>query len=100
LRAHVWAPADDDHYVEPLWVPRRLFEDERFVGAIHDPCAGFGTTVHEALLAGLTATGADLVDRSATSPFGLRFGTQDFLTDTRRWDNVVTNPAYSLRAVA
>jgi hypothetical protein len=52
--------------------------------------------VHEARLAGLEATGCDLVDRSATSPFGLRFEVQDFLTDDRRRSNIVTNPAYRI----
>jgi hypothetical protein len=96
LRAHIWAPADDDHYVEPEWVARRLFEVERFVGAIHDPSAGFGTVVHEARRAGLKATGSDLVDRSATSPFGLCFEVRDFLTDDRRRSNVAANPPYSI----
>jgi hypothetical protein len=53
LRAHLWAAEPDAHYVEPLWVPRRLFDVERFTSAIHDPAVGFGTVVRAAGRAGL-----------------------------------------------
>ena len=63
IRAHVWAAEPDAHYVEPLWVPRRLFDVEHFIGAIHDPAVGLGTVVHAADLAGLEASGgSDIVD--------------------------------------
>ena len=55
----------DNHYVEPAWVSRRLFEVERFAGRIVDPCAGFGTMVASARLAGLQADGFDLRARTA-----------------------------------
>jgi hypothetical protein len=98
IRAHVWAAEPDAHYVEPLWVPRRLFDVEHFIGAIHDPAVGFGTVVHAAGLAGLEATGSDIVDRTATSPFRptSTFEIQDFLADDRRWSNLVSNPPYPI----
>ena len=52
--------------------------------------------VHAAREAGYEATGADLIDRSATSPFDFRFEVRDFLTDDRRWGNIATNSPYHI----
>jgi hypothetical protein len=98
-RAHVWKAQDDAHYVEPLWVAKRLFDVEHFVGAaVHDPAAGFGTIPHAAYKAGLVATAADIVDRATAGPFGAitEFDIQDFLTDNRSRLNIVTNPPYPI----
>src|SRR6516225_10039224 len=63
-RRHIWARENGEHYVEPPWCSRRLFEAEAFEGAIHDPCCGFGRIVDSARFAGLVATGADIVARA------------------------------------
>lgn len=67
-----------EHYVEELWVSRRLFETHDFGAAIIDPCAGFGNIVNSALAMGLRAWGSDLVARA---PFIA--GGRDFLSP--RW---------------
>jgi hypothetical protein len=96
--SHIWRPAEDGFYVEEPWVAERLFDVERFDGAIHDPCTGFGTIPHAAIKAGLRATAADIVDRSSISPFGKipRFAIREFLTDDRRWPNTVFNPPFHI----
>ena len=88
----------DNHYVEPAWVSRRLFEVERFAGRIVDPCAGFGTMVASARLAGLQADGFDL--RARANEHGIRGGF-DFFADQSPYlpgiwpaDNIVSNPPY------
>jgi hypothetical protein len=92
LKAHIWEREINDHYVEPAWCSKRLFEDEGFDGAIHDPCCGFGTIVAEALRHGLAATGSDLVDRGW---HGTRV--TDFLApDGEGYENIVCNPPFDI----
>ncbi len=67
-----------EHYVEELWVSRRLFETHDFGPSIVDPCAGFGNIVNSAWATGLRAWGSDLVARA---PFIA--GGRDFLSP--RW---------------
>lgn len=87
--SHIWAREVNEHYVEPSWVSERLFDKEDFVGGIHDPCCGFGTVVQAAIAAGLTASGADIVDR------GFAEGkVEDFFTTTAMRDNFVFNPPF------
>jgi hypothetical protein len=38
LEAHVWEREANEHYVEPVWCSRRLFEEEDFRPTIWDPC--------------------------------------------------------------
>lgn len=52
IAAHAWAREANEHYVEPAWCSARLFQEEKLVGRIWDPCCGFGTIVKEALKAG------------------------------------------------
>lgn len=95
LKAHVWDREIDEHYVEPEWCSRRLFEEEKFDGAIYDPCCGFGTIVVGALKQGLSAAGSDLVDRgwdSTRTP-------HDFLAPSDwRYRNIVCNPPFNIAA--
>ena len=91
-KSHIFAKEANNHYVEPEWVSRRLFEVERFEGSIVDPACGWGTVVISALKAGYAAAGSDLVDRgwdSTKTP-------SDFLTCSSTFDNVVTNPPFHL----
>jgi len=93
IAAHAWAREANEHYVEPAWCSARLFQEEKFVGAIWDPCCGFGTIVKEALKSGHVAYGSDLVDRgwdSTRTPL-------DFLTVTgERHANIVCNPPFNI----
>ncbi len=87
LEAHVWEREANEHYVEPEWCARRLFEEEKFIGAIHDPSCGFGTIPKAAIAHGLVATGSDLVDRG--------YGpVVDFMQDEADRENIVCNPPF------
>jgi hypothetical protein len=63
--AHIWAKETHEHYVEPHWVGRRLFDVEDFDRGepVLDPCAGFGRIPEAAQAAGYRALAADIVDR-------------------------------------
>jgi hypothetical protein len=80
------------HYVEPLWVDRRLFDVERFDGSICDPCAGFGRVLAAASDAGLKAVGYDIIDHGPHLQ-----GIGDFLASTTvlNFDNFVFNPPFA-----
>ena len=85
-------------YVDHPDVATALFDrlDALGIGleVLHDPCCGEGNIVDVALVRGIRATGADIVDRAAG-----RFGVRDFLQDTRRYENIVMNPPYDKRAL-
>lgn len=83
-------PRLNEHYVEPEWVSKRLFEEEYFEGKIYDPCCGFGRIVISAKQAGHDAYGSDIADRGWNST------PQDFLKHNSRHDNIVTNPPFNL----
>jgi hypothetical protein len=91
-KSHIWEREANEHYVEPAWCSARLFEEEDFGVYIHDPACGFGTIVCEAVKAGMTATGSDIVDRG----FDGAEKQQDFLTADIRRTNIVTNPPFNL----
>jgi hypothetical protein len=91
--AHIWQPDPHGHYVEPVWCSERLFREERFYGAIFDPCAGFGRVVQAARAAGLSATAGDIVNRDCAG--GLDYE-GDFLHFHGLVDNVVCNPPFDL----
>ena len=46
--SHIWEREKRDHYVEPQWCSKRLFEVEGFRGVISYSCCGFGTIVEAA----------------------------------------------------
>jgi len=83
-------PRVDEHYVEPFWCSERLFEEEKFKGAVYDPACGFGRIVISALSAGHKAYGSDKVDRGWDST------PQDFLLHQSRHDNIVSNPPFDI----
>jgi hypothetical protein len=107
-RGPIWRREPKDHYVEPAWVTERLLDVERFIGAIHDPCVGFGTTSHVARPRGFVISCADIVDRQAASPYGPIEGLviRDFLHDDTPRKNILCNPpgdifeAFVLHALA
>lgn len=79
-----------DWYVEPESVIDTLFNSVAFEGAIHDPCCGGGTIPRVARRRGKVATGADIVSRAPG------FDVRNFFTETRVFDNIVTNPPFSV----
>jgi len=76
-KSHVWARSDDDWYVEPEWVSKRLFESEHFAGDIWDPCCGTGRIVQSARAAGHSSYGSDIAERS------IGYGVVDFFAMKR-----------------
>jgi hypothetical protein len=72
---HIFAKAEGLHYVEPEWCSARLFEVERFPGAILDPFCGWGRVAEAARAAGYSVRATDIVDRGYARLDGL----QDFL---------------------
>jgi hypothetical protein len=86
----------DDFYAEPVDCTEALIAAFDWVaGAFHDPFVGSGSTVAAAAQHGITATGADLVDRC-----GGRFPVRDFFADTACYSNLVTNPPFVRAAEA
>jgi hypothetical protein len=84
--AHVWEADPHGHYPEQLWTSARLFDVESFGGKgalILDPCSGWGRIPHNAMAAGHTAIGIDIVDRrhEPLSHNGFEFVRGDFLKD-------------------
>jgi hypothetical protein len=77
-----------DWYVEPSWTADLLLDALPELDTFHDPCCGWGTIVSCGLRRGLRATGADIADRC-----GL-YDKRDFLTDARRYANIICNPPY------
>lgn len=93
IDAHEWAREFHEHYVEPEWCSARLFDVEKFVGSIDDPCCGFGRIPRAATAAGFPVFASDIVDRSS----GLNgFKHEDFLRSTWRRANIVCNPPFDL----
>lgn len=67
-KSHIWQREEHEHYVEPEWCSRRLFEVENFhpagrTGSVWDPCCGFGRIPEAAHKAGYATFGSDIVDR-------------------------------------
>lgn len=94
IKAHLWEKHQDNFYVEPPWCSRRLFQEERFPGQIHDPACGLGRIVLSAHDAGLEAWGADKVRRSHFCREEI-----DFLTQGPSYfgiSNIVCNPPFKL----
>lgn len=87
--SHIWEKQAESHYVEPFWVPRRIFEVEKFIGNICDPCCGFGRIPLAARAAGLDAIGSDIIDRGFDY-----YNIANFLTSGARADNFVFNPPF------
>ena len=93
-RAHIFAKEKYGHYVEPLWVSRRLFEVESFRSVIYDPACGWGHILRSAHAAGYTVIGGDIVDRKRHR-LGPLFRKANFLT-MKGWGyaDIVCNPPF------
>lgn len=93
--SHIWERQEHEHYVEPEWCSRRLFEVEDFHGQIWDPCCGFGRIPIQAGAAGHPHVYAsDIVDRA----YGGMNEIVDFLTcnDQQASPNIVCNPPFDI----
>lgn len=91
--SHIWAREEHEHYVEPEWCSRRLFEVEQFEGPVTDPCCGFGRIPEAAKAAGYISGAGDIVDRGYTSP---AFRVADFLADSHAYRDIVCNPPFDI----
>ena len=88
--AHIWTKDRLGFYIEPAWVPERLFAVEIFEGVVWDPAAGIGRIPDAAQRAGYRTIATDIVDRGCPNFYGL----VDFLQSDCRVDNIVCNPPY------
>lgn len=94
INAHAWEREANEHYVEPEWCSRRLFEVEPFVQEIWDPACGFGRIVESAKAHGHAAFGSDLVDRGYAPARVFNF----FTGAPAVCANIVTNPPFNIAA--
>jgi hypothetical protein len=99
--SHIWQREEHEHYVEPEWCSRRLFEVEKFEGGILDPACGFGRVVRAARTAGHHAVGSDIEQRAEGFMYALDFLTSDFpheilMPGVGECANVVSNPPFNL----
>lgn len=94
LDAHMWEREAHEHYVEPEWCSRRLFDKEKFEDEIWDPCCGFGTIPEAAKKAGLSARGTDKIDR------GYALSSQIDFFSVLKFEpyppNIVCNPPFNI----
>jgi len=78
-----------DFYPTPKWATHALIDNERFVGDIWECACGDGTMSQVLEETGFNVPSSDLFDR------GYGEAGINFLTATRRRDNIVTNPPYN-----
>lgn len=91
--SHIWQREEHEHYVEPEWCSKRLFDVEKFEGAIFDPACGFGRIKKAALAAGYDDVRAsDIVDRGG----GTTKEPIDFFRFTTSAPNIVSNPPFDI----
>jgi hypothetical protein len=98
-RTHIFARAEREHYVEPVWASERLFQTENFGprGArILDPACGWGRILRTAADAGYRVYGSDIRDTRRLDARDIPFVIRDFLkTNTLdRFTSVVCNPPF------
>jgi hypothetical protein len=96
VKAHKWSREANEHYVEPEWVSARLFAVEKFEGGVFDPACGFGRIVASARAAGLTAIGADIVDRGWSDGLVGDFLDMEPGGLPQMPPNIVTNPPFNI----
>lgn len=95
LDSHIWERETGEHYVEPSWCSRRLFEVEDFDGEVWDPCCGFGTITLNAHSQCDTSWASDIVERKP----GVCDEVMDFLQAKRPTNNIVCNPPFNIASL-
>ncbi len=78
-----------DFFPTPAWATYALIDNEKFEGEIWESACGNGAMSEVLAQTGETIISSDLYDR------GYGDAGVDFLTDSRRTQNVVTNPPYN-----
>jgi hypothetical protein len=78
-----------DFFPTPAWATHALIDNEKFSGTIWESACGNGAMSRVLENTGCSVVSSDLYDRG--------FGETgiDFLTASRRLDNIVTNPPYN-----
>ena len=86
--------AEDDYYATPHIATEMLLDNVSFSGNFLEPCVG-GGHIADVIKKYYNSEvfGCDLVDRGYSTTFVADFLTQEF---DRKFDNIVTNPPYSL----
>lgn len=88
--SHIWQRETHEHYVEPEWCSRRLFDRESFGDTIYDPCCGFGTILKSASRVDFKTLASDIVDRGFPET-----SVEDFLTKCDPVEaDIVCNPPF------
>lgn len=97
--AHIFDREVHEHYVEPEWCSKRLFEAEQFDGPIWDPCCGFGRIPEAARAAGHFIHASDIADRGydphPDMPGGMKC-IKDFFKCQLGCKNIVGNPPFNI----
>lgn len=88
--SHIWQREEHEHYVEPEWCSKRLFDVEKFNGPIFDPACGFGNILKAASNAGHDVWAADIVDRGFPNTH-----VSDFLISKYNQIDIVSNPPFN-----
>ena len=78
-----------DFFPTPKWATFALIDNEQFEGEIWECACGNGAMSHVLEETGCSVSSSDLYDR------GYGDAGVDFLTVTRRADNIITNPPYN-----
>jgi len=78
-----------DFFPTPAWATHALIENEKFTGTIWECACGDGSMSRVLETSGNVVLSSDLYDR------GYGEVGHDFLTTTRRAQNIVTNPPYN-----
>jgi len=101
-RAHIFARAEREHYVDPFWCSARLFETENFgePGArLLDGSCGWGRILRTGTDAGYQMHGADIVDVRKIDELRIKnvpFTVRDFLKPATAdcFVSCVSNPPF------
>ena len=86
----------DDYYATPHQATEMLLDEVKFNGSFLEPCVGGGhiADVIKRYYPDEHVCGSDLVDRGYPNTLVANFLEYDFLD--QKFDNIVTNPPYSL----
>lgn len=91
--SHIWQREEHEHYVEPEWCSRRLFQVEKFEGAIWDPACGFGRIPNAAVAAGYEdVRGSDIAERG----YARQHHAIDFFRFATGCENIISNPPFDV----